>query len=88
MLQANKLAEYKPIINVKYLPENFERVMEITDDAHRFFNHTRLLVLYYEDLVTESHVSLTTLHPFSPILTVMFVPVIWIIQMLNLNFPT
>ncbi|CAK9869853.1 unnamed protein product [Sphagnum jensenii] len=53
--EANKLAEYKPIINVKYLPENFERVMEITDDAHRFFNHTRLLVLYYEDLVTESH---------------------------------
>jgi hypothetical protein len=52
------LAEYKPIINITHLPENFQRVQEITNDAHHFFNSTHLFVVYYEDLVTDSHVSL------------------------------
>lgn len=56
MKQAMKLAEYKPVLDVQHLSENLQRVHEITDDAHRFFNNTRLVVVYYEDLVMEPKV--------------------------------
>ncbi|CAK9867879.1 unnamed protein product [Sphagnum jensenii] len=52
--EAKKLAEYKPIINITHLPENFQRMQEITNDACHFFNSTHLFVVYYEDLVTNS----------------------------------
>ncbi|BBN14416.1 hypothetical protein MPTK1_6g11500 [Marchantia polymorpha subsp. ruderalis] len=49
--EAKTLAKYKPVINVKHLPDNLRRVQEITDDALHFFNGTRLALVYYEDLV-------------------------------------
>ncbi|XP_024398048.1 uncharacterized protein [Physcomitrium patens] len=51
--QALKLAEYKPVIDVKHLPERLQRVEQIASDAQRFFNKTRLRPVYYEDLVTD-----------------------------------
>lgn len=49
--EALKLAEYKPVIDVKHLLNDLERVDNTTDDAQRFFNSTRIRVVYYEDLV-------------------------------------
>lgn len=49
--QALKLAEYKPVIDVKNLPENLQRVEEMASDAQRFFKNTRIKIVYYEDLV-------------------------------------
>uniref|UniRef100_A0A7I4B4E1 Sulfotransferase n=1 Tax=Physcomitrium patens TaxID=3218 RepID=A0A7I4B4E1_PHYPA len=51
--EALKLAEYKPVIDVKHLPERLQRVEQIASDAQRFFNKTRLRPVYYEDLVTD-----------------------------------
>jgi hypothetical protein len=52
-----KLAEYKPVIDVSHLYDNLQRVEQITDDAQRFFNNTRIRVVYYEDLVMDPKVS-------------------------------
>ncbi|XP_024376389.1 uncharacterized protein [Physcomitrium patens] len=51
--EAMKLAEYRPVIDVNHLTDNLHRVEQITDDAQRFFNNTRLRVVYYEDLVMD-----------------------------------
>lgn len=57
-LQANKLAEFKPIIDTKRLPINLQRVEEISRDVLRLFNGTRHMLLYYEDLVKDPEVQL------------------------------
>ncbi|CAM6014026.1 unnamed protein product [Sphagnum balticum] len=49
--EALMLAAFKPMIDVKHLLHNLQRVQEITDDALQFFNGTRLLPLFYEDLL-------------------------------------
>ncbi|KAJ7537149.1 hypothetical protein O6H91_12G100100 [Diphasiastrum complanatum] len=51
--QAKRLASYKPTVNVKYLNQNLERYEEISNNALQAFNVTRLLVIFYEDLVKE-----------------------------------
>ncbi|KAG0576449.1 hypothetical protein KC19_5G080800 [Ceratodon purpureus] len=51
MEEALKLAEYKPVIDVKRLPENLQRVEDMANDAQRFFKNTRIRIVYYEDLV-------------------------------------
>jgi hypothetical protein len=49
--EALMLAAFKPMIDVKHLLHNLQRVQEITNDALQFFNATRLLPLFYEDLL-------------------------------------
>lgn len=56
LLQALKLAEYRPVIDVKHLKDDLQRVENTTDDAQRFFKSTRLRVVYYEDLVMDPEV--------------------------------
>lgn len=56
MLQALKLAEYRPVIDVNHLPENLQRVEKMASDAQRLFNKTRSRLVYYEDLVMDSQV--------------------------------
>ncbi|XP_024379035.1 uncharacterized protein [Physcomitrium patens] len=51
--EAMKLAEYRPVVDAKHLFENLARVEQITDDAQRFFNNTRIRVVHYEDLVVD-----------------------------------
>lgn len=51
------LAAFKPMIDVKHLLHNLQRVQEITNDALQFFNGTRLLPLFYEDLLNSPSVS-------------------------------
>lgn len=51
--EADLLAAYKPLINVTYLKTNLQRVEEVTQDAVKFFNSTRHLILYYEDLIKD-----------------------------------
>lgn len=51
-----KLAEYRPVVDAKHLFENLARVEQITDDAQRFFNNTRIRVVHYEDLVVDPKV--------------------------------
>ncbi len=55
--QALMLAAFKPMIDVKHLLHNLRRVQEITNDALQFFNGTRLLPLFYEDLLNSPSVS-------------------------------
>lgn len=57
-LQANTLAEFKPIIDTQRLPINLQRVEEISRDVLRLFNGTRHMLLYYEDLVKDPEVQL------------------------------
>jgi hypothetical protein len=57
VLQALKLAEYKPVIDVKNLPESLQRVEEMASDAQRFYKNTRIKIVYYEDLVMHPEVS-------------------------------
>ncbi len=57
MGQALKLAEYKPVVDVKNLPGTLQRVEEIASDAQRFFKNTRTKVVYYEDLVMHPEVT-------------------------------
>ena len=58
MLQALKLAEYKPVVDVKDLPENLRRFEDMAGDAQRYFNNTRIKIVYYEDLVAHPEVRL------------------------------
>ena len=55
-LQAKTLAKFKPVLDVEHLPLNLQRVREITSDALRLFNGTRLMLVYYEDLVKDPSV--------------------------------
>eukprot|EP00246_Nothoceros_aenigmaticus_P002582 TRINITY_DN13442_c0_g2_i1.p1 TRINITY_DN13442_c0_g2~~TRINITY_DN13442_c0_g2_i1.p1 ORF type:complete len:347 (+),score=42.07 TRINITY_DN13442_c0_g2_i1:77-1117(+) len=49
--EANMLAEFRPMIDVDHLVDNLERVQQISDHAAYVFNNSRLLVVYYEDVV-------------------------------------
>lgn len=50
-MQANVLAQYKPTINVSLLLPELKRAEEMANDAIKYFNSTRHIVLFYEDLV-------------------------------------
>lgn len=67
LYQAKTLAKYKPVINVKHLPDNLRRVQEITDDALHFFNGTRLALVYYEDLVRNPKVLQCIMRRLAPV---------------------
>lgn len=54
-MQANVLAQYKPTINVSLLLPELKRAEEMANDAIKYFNSTRHIVLFYEDLV-KNHV--------------------------------
>lgn len=49
--EADTLATFKPIINYEVLPTSFRRILEVTHNALTYFNNTRHIVIYYEDLV-------------------------------------
>ncbi|KAK1287512.1 hypothetical protein QJS10_CPB19g01669 [Acorus calamus] len=49
--EADILARYKPEINSTLLIPNLKHTQEWTSDAVEYFNSTRHIVLYYEDLV-------------------------------------
>eukprot|EP00897_Mesotaenium_endlicherianum_P008115 jgi/Mesen1/7331/ME000377S06550 len=54
--EAKKLAAYKPQLNVKHLAGNLQRVQEIADDGLRAFNSSRLMLVYYEDVVRDKKI--------------------------------
>jgi len=60
-----KLAEYKPVIDVQNLPENLREVEDTASAAQRFFQSTRMKVVYYEDLVMTPQVGPSPLPSFS-----------------------
>lgn len=49
--EANLLAAYKPLVNLKSLITYLTRIEEIIRDAQMSFNGTRNMIVYYEDLV-------------------------------------
>ncbi|XP_022953109.1 uncharacterized protein LOC111455611 isoform X2 [Cucurbita moschata] len=49
--EADILAKYKPVINATLLIPNLRQVEETTAKALEYFNSTRHIVLYYEDVV-------------------------------------
>jgi len=61
LLQAMKLAEYKPVINVTNLPENLQTVEDTSSAAERFFQSIRMKVVYYEDLVMNPEVGISSI---------------------------
>lgn len=56
-MQANVLAQYKPTINVSLLLPELKRAEEMANDAIKYFNSTRHIVLFYEDLVNNDVVN-------------------------------
>ncbi|KAF8377520.1 hypothetical protein HHK36_030902 [Tetracentron sinense] len=50
-LQAEILAKYKPTINATLLIPNLKQVQEMTIKALEYFNSTRHIILYYEDII-------------------------------------
>lgn len=51
MFQADILAKYKPVINATLLIPNLKQVEDTTTKALEYFNSTRHIVMYYEDVV-------------------------------------
>lgn len=49
--QAEILATYKPAINTTLLIPNLRQVEEMVTKALEYFNSTRHMVLYYEDII-------------------------------------
>ncbi|ERN18129.1 hypothetical protein AMTR_s00054p00048870 [Amborella trichopoda] len=49
--EAEVLAKYKPTIDSTLLITNLKHIEDITADALKFFKSTRLIILYYEDLI-------------------------------------
>ena len=49
--QAEILARYKPLINTTLLISDLKQVQEMTTKALSYFNTTRHIFLYYEDVV-------------------------------------
>ncbi|XWS54823.1 hypothetical protein CRYUN_Cryun10bG0122400 [Craigia yunnanensis] len=49
--EAEILASYKPVINATLLIQNLRQVEETTKKALEYFNSTRHIILYYEDVV-------------------------------------
>lgn len=58
--QADILAKYKPVINATLLIPNLRQVEETTAKALEYFNSTRHIVLYYEDVVRNRTVRLNS----------------------------
>lgn len=54
--EAEALASYRPVINTYFLPAHLQRIRDITNDALHFFNNTRHMIIYYEDLVKDHKV--------------------------------
>lgn len=61
--QAEILARYKPTINTTLMISNLNQVNETAATALEYFKSTRHIVMYYEDVVKNSTVSLTTYDP-------------------------
>lgn len=61
--QAEILARYKPTINTTLMISNLNQVNETAAMALEYFKSTRHIVMYYEDVVKNSTVSLTTYDP-------------------------
>ena len=59
-LQAQILAKYKPTINITQLIPELKRAEQKTAKAIEYFNTTRHIVLYYEDLVKNRTVRVKT----------------------------
>ncbi|XP_020086963.1 uncharacterized protein LOC109709244 isoform X2 [Ananas comosus] len=55
--EADVLARYKPTINTTLLIPELKRADNLAADALQYFNSTRHIVLYYEDLVNNHTVS-------------------------------
>ncbi|KAJ7562484.1 hypothetical protein O6H91_03G070900 [Diphasiastrum complanatum] len=49
--EAEKLAAFKPTLDLKHLAAHLKTIHDINNDALQTFNITRLLVVYYEDLI-------------------------------------
>ncbi|XP_058107361.1 uncharacterized protein LOC131250951 isoform X2 [Magnolia sinica] len=49
--EAEVLAQFKPIINTAVLIPNLNHVEQMMADSLRYFNSTRHVILYYEDIV-------------------------------------
>lgn len=54
--EANALAAYKPVVNLTSLIAYLRHIEEIMSDAQHFFNDTRHIMLYYEDLIKNHQV--------------------------------
>ncbi|KAI8532852.1 hypothetical protein RHMOL_Rhmol11G0246900 [Rhododendron molle] len=49
--EAEILARYKPMINTTLIIPNLRQVEEMTAKALQYFNNTRHIILYYEDII-------------------------------------
>lgn len=61
--EADILAQYKPTINATLLIPNLKQVEETTAKALEYFNSTRHIILYYEDVV-KNRTKLTDVQDF------------------------
>lgn len=59
--QAGILAKYRPWINTTLLMTELKQTEDTAAKAIEYFNNTRHIVLYYEDLIKNSTVSLPIL---------------------------
>ncbi|KAF7143962.1 hypothetical protein RHSIM_Rhsim05G0081800 [Rhododendron simsii] len=57
------LARYKPTINAKLLIPNLREVEEMVTKSLEYFNSTRHIILYYEDII-KNHTKLTEVQDF------------------------
>ena len=57
VIQARKLAEFRPNLNTNHLLANLQRVQETVEEALQVFNSTRLMLVYYEDVLQNRTVS-------------------------------
>lgn len=62
MLQAEILASYKPHVNATTLIPELKKVQQMAVKALGYFNSTRHILLYYEDVVNNRTVSLLKLN--------------------------
>lgn len=65
VMQANILARFKPKIDIKLLIPTLDQADKMIADALKYFNDTRHMVLYYEDLVRDHTVSSLSFPAFS-----------------------
>ncbi|KAH9318273.1 hypothetical protein KI387_020042, partial [Taxus chinensis] len=49
-VEAEILAQYKPLVNVTFLLAYLQRIQQIMDDAISFYKSTRHMLIYYEDI--------------------------------------
>jgi hypothetical protein len=60
--EAEILARYKPLINTSLLIPDLKQVQEMTSKALAYFNTTRHIFLYYEDVVKNRTVRTLVFH--------------------------